>query len=266
MGNIPDHFYSVGEVISSGQSVMDMPISGIPAIIRIKQEYLPAMYRMSEHSHFWILCWFHEADRSLLQTQPKKINTKLPMYGVFGLRTPSRPNPIALSLVRLERIDGEELHVSGLDAFDGTTVLDIKPYFEADIVFSPRTPYIRPQDYEMRKDFFRKQALAHHGEECLGLELGVKMALLVDEHFGQIQSPDLKLTVCGDACLADVLQGLTRARLSNPSRFAYDGNAHQTEVSWEQSGKRMHVTVRQGVDINIARQQPESELFELKMG
>ena len=49
--------------------------------------------------------------------------------GTFALRSPVRPNPIAVSVVRLLRIDGNRLTVVGLDCLDGTPLLDIKPYF-----------------------------------------------------------------------------------------------------------------------------------------
>jgi tRNA (Thr-GGU) A37 N-methylase len=49
--------------------------------------------------------------------------------GTFALRSPARPNPIAMSVVRLVRIEGATLSVIGLDCLDGTPLLDIKPYF-----------------------------------------------------------------------------------------------------------------------------------------
>ena len=49
--------------------------------------------------------------------------------GTFALRSPARPNPIAMSVVRLVRVDGNKLTVVGLDCLDGTPLLDIKPYF-----------------------------------------------------------------------------------------------------------------------------------------
>jgi len=49
--------------------------------------------------------------------------------GTFALRSPARPNPIAMSVVRLLRLDGSKLSVVGLDCLDGTPLLDIKPYF-----------------------------------------------------------------------------------------------------------------------------------------
>ncbi len=227
----------VGYVVSEWRSTEKISVGGTPAVIEMVDEYLPALHRITEHSHFWILSWFHQADRSILRTRPTRINGDLPEYGVFGLRTPSRPNPIGLTLVQLEKLEGSQLHVSGLDAIDGTPILDIKPYFESDIVFSPRTAYIYSKDPDMRRANFRKQALAHHGEACSSLELGVKMALLADEYFGQIQSPDVKLTVRGDACLADVLQALTRSRLANPARFHYVERSSVVEVEWQKGDR-----------------------------
>jgi tRNA (Thr-GGU) A37 N-methylase len=49
--------------------------------------------------------------------------------GTFSLRSPARPNPIAMSVVRLVRVDGNRLEVVGLDCLDGTPLIDLKPYF-----------------------------------------------------------------------------------------------------------------------------------------
>lgn len=239
--------YPVGYVVSEWHRTDKVQVGDQLAVIKVCEEYLPALHRINEHSHFWILSWFHEAKRSILRVKPMRINPDLPEYGVFGLRTPSRPNPIALTLVRLIKIENNELHVSGLDAIDGTPVLDIKPYFESDIVFSPQTSYIVPQNDDMRRGHFRKQAFMHHGEVCSGLELGVEMALLAEDYFGKIQDSAITITIQGDACVADVLQGLTRARLANPARFHYIGQDEKTEVCW-----------RRGEQAIMMRQHPET--------
>jgi len=251
----------IGYVESPWQSTLAVPLGGVAAVIHIKPEYQPALYRIGNHSHLWILSWFGQADRSVLRVVPSKVNSDLPEHGVFGLRSAARPNPIALTLVKLEKVENGRLYVHNYDAVDGTLVLDIKPYFEADIVFSPTTPYLPPREYQTRKASFYKQALAHHGEPCLGLELAVKMVLLAETHFGQIQSPDLKLKVDGDACLADVLQGLTRARLANPARFSYQNNPLYNKVQWLKNGKSLTLTVRPDVDLNTVSQLSEQELF-----
>jgi tRNA-Thr(GGU) m(6)t(6)A37 methyltransferase TsaA len=252
----------IGHVENTWKDTMAIPLGGIAAAIHIKPEYQPALYRIGEHSHLWVLSWFERADRSVLQVVPSKVNPDLPEYGVFGLRSAARPNPIALTVVKLEKVEEGRLVVSGMDAVDGTLVLDIKPYFEADIVFSPTTPYLPPREYQTRKAQLYKQAIAHHGEHCLGLELAVKMALLVERHFGQLQSPDLTLTVEGDACLADVLQGLTRARLANPSRFCYHSHDTQKKVHWKKNGESLTLIVRSEIDLAVAGQLSEQELFD----
>ena len=73
-----------------------------------------------------VLSWLHEADRSSLTVRPRG-DLKRPEQGVFSTRAPSRPNPIGLHRVRLLGIDGPRLHVSGLEAIDGTPIVDLKP-------------------------------------------------------------------------------------------------------------------------------------------
>lgn len=216
-----------------------------PSAIRLFPEYLPGLHRLGEHSHAWILCWFHEAERGLLQITPGR-DPGAGAFGVFGLRTPVRPNPIALTAVRILGLKGDLLQVEGLDARPGTPVLDIKPYFGADIIFSARTPYVRSADPALRRQVFRRRALAHHGEACPWLEAAVAMAMLAEAEFGQIQAPDLTLTVAGPACLADSLQGLTRARLANPPRFSYRGEAEVPHSLWQRGGRAARISLRPG--------------------
>ncbi len=253
----------IGHVGSICGKAEDMPLGGSQAVIRLIPDYQPALLRIREHSHLWVLTWFHQTNRSILRVRPSKVNPDLPEYGVFALRSAARPNPIALTLVTLDKAAGCDLYVSGLDAVDGTPVLDIKPYFEEDIVFSPLTPYIPPSDRGTRAGLLRGQALNHHGEACLGLELGVRMALLAEERFGQLQSPALTISVAGDPCLADVLQGLTRARLANPPRFSFNASAGDSCVTWAKNGRTLRISVRPGVDLALAQAASTDKLFHL---
>ena len=79
--------------------------------------------------HLWLLCWFHaDADRGWRPTvRPPRLGGAARL-GVFATRSPHRPNPIALSLVRLLAIEDRSLRISEADLLDGTPVLDIKPY------------------------------------------------------------------------------------------------------------------------------------------
>ncbi len=73
-----------------------------------------------------LLSWLHEADRDVLKVHPRG-DLSRPEQGVFTTRAPSRPNPIGLHRVRVLGIDGPRLHVSSLEAIDGTPIVDLKP-------------------------------------------------------------------------------------------------------------------------------------------
>ena len=73
-----------------------------------------------------VLTWLDRARRDVLRVHPRSDRSR-PEQGVFNTRSPDRPNPIGLHRVRVLAIGGERLHVSGLEALDGTPVLDVKP-------------------------------------------------------------------------------------------------------------------------------------------
>ena len=232
----PICLYPVGYVISSVAHTHEMPHGGVPATIEILPQYEPALLRIEENAYIWIQSWFHQSDRTKLTSSPS-INTDLSDYGVFALRAPGRPNPVALSLAKLMRREGNHLILERLDAVDGTPVLDIKPYFENDIVFSPHTSYIPGKNREYRQNQMLRWAIAHHQEECFHLQLAVRMALVAEEVFGRLNNPDLLITVRGSACLADAVQGLSRARLANPPRFSFIPSAAVQQTIWDLIGK-----------------------------
>jgi tRNA (adenine37-N6)-methyltransferase len=231
----------IGYVENSEPDREKMPPGGRSAVIRLLTEYRPALLRIGEHSHLWVLSWLHQADRSLLRVRPSKINPGLAEFGVFALRTAPRPNPIGLTLVRLVKTDKYSLTVDGLDVVDGTPVMDIKPYFEFDVVFSPATPHIMPRDRQVREKQLYQQGLNHHGEVCSFLALAVKMVLAAEERLGPVRSPEVRLTVTGDPCLADLLQGLSGARLANPARFTYAFSPGKAEVLWVKGKKSLRL-------------------------
>ncbi len=116
--------------------------------IDLDPAYLPALLGLEQYSHLWILYWFSEndnmRDRHILQVHPRR-NPANPLMGVFATRSPVRPNLIGLCAVRLLKVEGLRLTVSGLDAREGTPVVDIKPYFPASDAFpDARTPRLLP--------------------------------------------------------------------------------------------------------------------------
>lgn len=96
------------------------------SVIEIFPEYEEGLQDVDDHRHLIALYWFDRADRSLLKATPPGSGTE---HGVFATRSPARPNPIGFSVIDLIRRDGGRLTVRGLDAFDGTPVIDLKPYF-----------------------------------------------------------------------------------------------------------------------------------------
>ncbi len=107
------------------------------SIIEIHREYEEALDSLDGYSHIYILSYFHklrEEQVGPLKVKPRRLLRRgfklenLPTVGIFALDSPTRPNPIGLSLVRILSRDGRRIVVSGLDCFDGTPVLDIKPY------------------------------------------------------------------------------------------------------------------------------------------
>ena len=111
----------------------------ITSKIRIFDEYRDGLRGLEEYSHAIIIFWMHEVEEVRLLDKPRHAKDA-PVIGVFASRSPRRPNPLGVTVVELERVEGPILYVRGLDAWPGTPVLDIKPYDYHDIVKCPRTP------------------------------------------------------------------------------------------------------------------------------
>lgn len=102
-----------------------------------------ALQDLERWSHIWVIFWFHLNTTWKPKVRPPR---SIDRRGVFGTRSPHRPNPIGLSAVALTRIDGMVIHVRGLDILDGSPVLDIKPYVPyADIVPSAASGWLGEQ-------------------------------------------------------------------------------------------------------------------------
>ena len=76
-----------------------------------------------------VLTWLDRADRGVLVTRPRN-DPRNPLTGVFSTRSPDRPNPIGLHRVPVIAVDGLRIQVGGLEALDGTPVLDVKPVLD----------------------------------------------------------------------------------------------------------------------------------------
>jgi tRNA-Thr(GGU) m(6)t(6)A37 methyltransferase TsaA len=114
------------------------------AIVRIFHEFCAGLKGINDFSHIIVLYWAHlrnnENERQTLLVFPRKhaVNVET---GVFACRSPSRPNPIGLCVTELLKVEGCNLTVRGLDAFEGTPIVDIKPYLpRADYISDARAP------------------------------------------------------------------------------------------------------------------------------
>lgn len=76
-----------------------------------------------------VLTWLDRAERNVLRVHPRG-DTQRPALGVFSTRSPDRPNPIGLHLVHIVSVEGARIRVRGLEAIDGTPILDVKPVLE----------------------------------------------------------------------------------------------------------------------------------------
>lgn len=120
----------IGIIHSPFSTLEDMPIqptsqASKPGIVEIYTQYIEGLKDLDGFSHIYLLYYLHRVESvkliitPFLDSQPR---------GLFATRAPCRPNPIGLSLVQLERIDGNKLHIAYLDILDRTPLLDIKPY------------------------------------------------------------------------------------------------------------------------------------------
>ncbi len=95
--------------------------------IHIYDQYKDALRYIVLFEYIIVLYHFNEAGQWESYVNPPSANHKHD-FGLFSTRSPKRPNPIGFSIIKLERIENDILYVSGVDAFDGSPVLDIKPY------------------------------------------------------------------------------------------------------------------------------------------
>lgn len=107
------------------QAPFQGPLSSDESTVEVFEEYVPGLKDVEAASHLYILYWADRASRDILQT----VTPWGPeLRGIFACRSPARPNPVNLCVVELLRREGNRLVVRGLDAVDGSPLLDIKPY------------------------------------------------------------------------------------------------------------------------------------------
>jgi tRNA-Thr(GGU) m(6)t(6)A37 methyltransferase TsaA len=131
---LPEQFdaglYFIGRIATPWRSRAECPKnsaeSDVLCTITVDARYADGLKDLETCSHVIVLYWMDRAPRHLVLQVPRHYGET---RGVFALRSPARPNPIALSVAELVSVDGPRLTVRGLDCLDGTPLLDLKPYF-----------------------------------------------------------------------------------------------------------------------------------------
>lgn len=134
----PIGFVRNGITVKSAPQLWESVVSEIV----IQPELSEALDNLNEFSHIIVLFWTsgNKNEKIPFKIHPRR-NPQLPLVGLFATRSPIRPNPVAKTTVRLLELRGNVLKVRGLDAFDATMIIDIKPYIPGnDSVENARIP------------------------------------------------------------------------------------------------------------------------------
>jgi len=124
------HYKPIGIIHSPFKEIKGTPIQpagsgGIEGSVEVFPEYTQGLKDLEGFSHIILLYHFHLSGKPVLTVTPYMDSQE---RGVFATRSPRRPNPIGISVVRLVRIEGSIIHIQDVDIVDGTPLLDIKPY------------------------------------------------------------------------------------------------------------------------------------------
>ena len=122
--------YFIGRIHTPWKERKDCPKnareSDAVCTVEVDPRFSDGLKDVETCSHLVLLYWMDRALRNLVLQVPGHLGAQ---HGTFAMRSPARPNPIAMSVVKLLGVEGSTLRVVGLDCLDGTPLLDIKPYF-----------------------------------------------------------------------------------------------------------------------------------------
>jgi tRNA-Thr(GGU) m(6)t(6)A37 methyltransferase TsaA len=139
----PDaHIHFIGRIRTPFATLADCPknpLGGqVEATVELDPRYAAGLTGIEKFSHLVLLYWMDAARRDIILQTPRHLAEP---RGVFALRSPVRPNPIAMAVVEFVRVEDTRLVVKGIDCRDGTPLIDIKPYFASiDSVQDARRP------------------------------------------------------------------------------------------------------------------------------
>jgi tRNA-Thr(GGU) m(6)t(6)A37 methyltransferase TsaA len=146
----------VGMVVGGRAEAVDDHWGRERAVVRLDAKRFgpQALAGLEDFSHLEVVFFFHEVDPQGVQTGARhpRDNRDWPLVGIFAQRGKNRPNRLGVSRCGLLKVDGLDVHVEGLDAIDGTPVLDLKPYIAE---FGPQGPVAQPAwAGELMRDYY----------------------------------------------------------------------------------------------------------------
>jgi tRNA-Thr(GGU) m(6)t(6)A37 methyltransferase TsaA len=123
----------IGTVESPVTEAVDENWGSVVSLIHLDDSLAPGLTGLEQFSHIVVLFFMHEYtfDSAADLVRRPQGRSDMPQVGILAQRAKHRPNPIGITTVELIQVEGNVLKVKGLDAIDGTPVLDIKPYFPA---------------------------------------------------------------------------------------------------------------------------------------
>lgn len=123
-------FQTIGHISSPYQSTEDIPFQSVcnqnqEGVIVLLEEYADGLEGLKAGDNIEVVFYFHQSKGYSLRQVPSYTSEE---KGVFSIRSPRRPNPIGISIVKIKNIGSNRIVFSGVDMLDGTPVLDIKPF------------------------------------------------------------------------------------------------------------------------------------------
>jgi len=119
----------IGYVVNNVSEPMDKGWGEVESKIILKEELTVALKGLGSFSHILVVFWMHQTKPPAVFQRHPQDRDDMPELGLFAQRSKHRPNPIGITTVSLIRLDGNNVIVRGLDAINGTPILDIKPYY-----------------------------------------------------------------------------------------------------------------------------------------
>ncbi|MCD6090724.1 MAG: tRNA (N6-threonylcarbamoyladenosine(37)-N6)-methyltransferase TrmO [Bacteroidales bacterium] len=117
--------------------------------VEVFSQFREGLMDLENFSHIFLIYHFHLSKKASLKVKPFMDEY---IHGIFAIRGPSRPNPIGISIVRLNKIENNILYIKDIDILDGTPLLDIKPYVpEFDFRKVTKSGWIEQHIYKLKE-------------------------------------------------------------------------------------------------------------------